>query len=173
MNAGRMFFVQLAMAFMPSTRLFWLKRSLLRFGGATVASNVRICSSARFQCGGHLSIGAGTWIGPEVFVVGGKADVAIGAEVDIGPRVTLVTGTHKISDRDRVAGPGFSEPILIGDGCWIGTGATILGGVHVGKRAIVAAGALVHRDVPHGAIVGGVPARPVSSLKRPSSQGAT
>lgn len=172
MKSGRMFIVQSAMGLMPSTRLFGLKRALLRFAGANVADDVRVCSSARFQSGGEVTIGAGTWIGPEVLVVGGEADVAIGMHVDIGPRVTLVTGTHEISADGRSAGPGYSKPIVLGDGCWIGAGAIVLGGVSVGERAIVAAGAVVHRDVPAGATVGGVPARMIENGAAPVREGA-
>jgi acetyltransferase-like isoleucine patch superfamily enzyme len=159
MNPSRMFFVQIAMSLMPNTRLFGLKRSLLRFAGAQVAADARVCSNARFQIAGNIDIGVGSWIGPEVFVVGGEADVKIGSSVDIGPRAMLVTGTHEVSQSGRVAGIGYSLPIVLADGCWIGAGATVLGGVRIGERAIVAAGAVVNRDVPADATVGGVPAR--------------
>ena len=159
MNASRMFFAQLVMHLMPSTRLFGVKRALLRFAGAGVAVDARVCSSARFQIGGNLKIGRRSWIGPEVLIVGGSADVTIGADVDIGPRAMIVAGTHKISQSGRVAGDGYSLPIRLDDGCWIGAGAIVMGGVRVGSRAVVAAGAVVREDVPAGAMVGGVPAR--------------
>lgn len=157
------------MGLLPETRLFAFKRMLLRLAGVSVAPKVRICSSARFQINGALVVGQDTWIGHEVLVVGGDADVTIGAQVDIGPRVTIVTGTHAIAREGRVAGEGRSAPVHLGDGCWVGAGALILGGVRVGERAIVAAGAMVNRDVPPGAVVGGVPARVIGKSTRLNS----
>lgn len=156
------------MGLCPPTRAFALKRSLLRWCGAEVGDNVRIVSSARFMLTGGLSVGDDTWIGHEVMIVGGDADVRIGARVDIAPRVTIATGTHAIGETcDRAAGPGRSHPVTIEDGVWIGAGATILGGVRVGAMSIVGACALVNRDVAPSNRVGGVPARPLARRGAP------
>jgi maltose O-acetyltransferase len=166
MNTRRLFVVQKIMDCLPSTRCFPVKRALLRWAGGVVGNGVGIVSSARFQLTGTLSIGNGTWIGHEVLIVGGEADVVIGSQVDLGPRVTLVTGTHDLWDEPgRAAGRGFSQPITIKDGAWIGAGATILGGVTVGERSMVAAGAVATHDVPADTVVGGVPARSLESAK--------
>lgn len=58
-----------------------------------------------------------------------------------------------------------SQPIKIDDGVWIGCRATVLGGVHIGEYAVIAAGSVVTNDVPAYAIVGGVPARVISVKK--------
>jgi acetyltransferase-like isoleucine patch superfamily enzyme len=103
-------------------------------------------------------VGEDTWIGHEVLIVA-SAPVVIGDHVDIAPRVFIGTGTHEIDPRgQRVAGAGRSFPIVIGRGAWIGASATILPGITIGEMAIVGAGAVVVRNVPAGAIVGGVPA---------------
>jgi len=92
---------------------------------------------------GGLRIGDDTFIGHQVLIVGGDADVNIGAKTDIGPRATIVTGSHRLLvDSDRAAGPGYSSPIAIEDGVWVGAASTILGGVTVG-RSMVTAGAVV------------------------------
>nr|MBF6618909.1 sugar O-acetyltransferase [Patulibacter sp.] len=57
-----------------------------------------------------------------------------------------------------------ADPIRIGPGVWIGAGATILGGVTVGRDAVVAAGAVVTKDVPEQTLVGGVPAVAIREL---------
>ena len=80
---------------MPATRFFKVKRGLLRWAGATIGSNVRIVSSAKFYLTGQLIIGDNTWIGHEVLVVGGDAPVCIGKNVDIAPRVNIITGGHQ------------------------------------------------------------------------------
>lgn len=147
-------------AVLPQTRFFGLKRWLLAAAGAHVGRDVRIVSSCRFYVGGGLTIGPGTWLGEDLLVTGGKADVTIGARCDIGPRVTLVTGSHRLwEDETRAAGSSFSAPIKIGDGVWIGAGVIVLGGVTVGDRAFLAAGAVVTTDVPADSMVGGSPAK--------------
>jgi acetyltransferase-like isoleucine patch superfamily enzyme len=153
--------MHLLMIFMPSTRCFSLKRALLRWAGANVGSTVRIVSSARFYLTGNLVIGADTWI----LIVGGDAEVVIGSKVDIAPRVTLVTGSHeKFTTSDRAAGRGYSLPITIENGVWLGASSTVLAGVTVGQCSVVAAGAVVSHDVPTGCLFGGVPAREISVL---------
>lgn len=166
MRPKRLYLVHFLMSLLPPTRAFALKALLLRWAGATVGRDVRIVSSARFYLTGNLLIGDDTWIGHEVLVVGGQADVRIGARVDIAPRVTLVTGTHEISsDSDRAAGRGTSHPIDIGDGVWIGAGSTILGGTRIGECGVVAAGAVVTRNTSSRSIVGGVPAKVLRPLQ--------
>ena len=59
------------------------------------------------------------------------------------------------------------EPVTIGDDVWIGFGACVLPGVSVGRGSIVAAGAVVTKDVPDWTIVGGVPAKVIGSRNRP------
>ena len=145
---------------LPPTHFFGLKRLLLRWAGVDVGENVRCVSSATFFLSGPLSIGRDTWIGHEVLVIGGDAPVSLGACCDIAPRVTFVSGSHHINpEGPHVAGDGYSLPISIGDGCWIGAGAMILGGTNIGERSIVAAGAVVKGDFPAGCLIGGVPAR--------------
>ncbi len=75
----------------------------------------------------------------------------------------LITGSHDPYDRDF---RGYNAPIVIHDHAWIATSATILAGVTVGEGAMVAAGAVVNRDVEAFTIVGGVPAKVIG--KRPT-----
>lgn len=152
---------------LPPSRCYTLKRTLLRWAGMRIGENVRIVSSARFMLGGPISIGQNTFIGDDFLVVGGSSVVDIGSNVDIAPRVTIVTGTHVIEpDGPHVAGEGYSLPVVIGDGCWICTGSTILGGTTIGPRSIVAAGAVVRGNFPEGCLIGGVPAVVIRSHLR-------
>ncbi len=164
MKASRLYVVNLAAALIPPTRLFWLKRALLRWAGASVGANVRIVSSARFHLTGKLSIGENSYLGEQLLIAGGDADVVIGRDVDIGPRVTIVTGTHVLfGEPNKAAGQSYSRAISIGDGAWIGCSATILGGSQIGERCMVAACALVKGSIPPSQVVGGIPA---TQLKR-------
>jgi maltose O-acetyltransferase len=92
------------------------------------------------------------------------AEITIGDQVGIGQQVMILTTTHEIGSATRRSLNRYRLPVTIGDGCWIGARATILPGVVVGAGSIVAAGALVNRDVPANALVAGVPARVVRFL---------
>lgn len=90
----------------------------------------------------------------------------IGDRVLIGPDVCICTGTHDIHPqvRQEAHGTSFALPITIETDCWIGARATILPGVRIGRGAIIAAGAVVTRDVEPGYIAGGVPAKAIRKI---------
>jgi acetyltransferase-like isoleucine patch superfamily enzyme len=91
-----------------------------------------------------------------------------------GHGVSLLTGTHDVAvlgaDRQRAI-PREGRDIVIGEGAWIASNATVIGPCRVGAHAVVAAGALVVEDVPERAIVAGVPARVVSQVDPKPSGG--
>jgi maltose O-acetyltransferase len=87
------------------------------------------------------------------------APITIGDEVMLAPGVHLYTATHPMDHEVRASGLELAKPITIGNRVWIGGRAVILPGVTIGDRAVIAAGAVVSRDVPAGAVVRGVPAR--------------
>ncbi|VWB97199.1 transferase [Burkholderia lata] len=116
----------------------------------------------------HATGGTGMKLGRNVFVnqnctfydLGG---LEIGDDVMIGPNVSLITSGHPVEPskrRDFVV----SKPIVIERNVWIGAGATIIGGVTVGENSVVAAGAVVTRDVPPNVLVGGNPAAIIRSI---------
>lgn len=101
-------------------------------------------------------------LGQRVFINHGCSFLDLGGitvedDVLIGPKVNLITENHPIDPAQRKSLD--LKSILIKRNAWIGAGATILPGVTVGEDAIVAAGAVVHKDVEAGTIVGGVPAK--------------
>jgi acetyltransferase-like isoleucine patch superfamily enzyme len=108
----------------------------------------------------ELTIEAGTWIGQAAFLhaAGG---IRIGADVGIGPKVSILTSTHEDPGRDRpiMSGTITTRPVVLEDGCDLGVGCIILPGVTVGRGAQVGAGAVVTGDVPAYAVVTGNPAR--------------
>lgn len=83
--------------------------------------------------------------------------ITIEDDVQIGPKVSLITENHPIDPSQRK----FLDlkPIVIKKNAWIGAGAIILPGVTIGENSVVAAGAVVNNDVPENTIVGGVPAK--------------
>ena len=88
--------------------------------------------------------------------------ITIEDDVQIGPSVNLTSENHPLDPRDRKT--VLLQPIVIKRNVWIGAGATILPGVTVGENAIVAAGAVVSRDVPPNTVVAGVPAKVVKTV---------
>jgi len=93
-----------------------------------------------------------------------SAKVTIGDNVMLGPSVTLATASHPLDPDERLLDLGIAQPITIDNNVWIGMGAQILPGVTIGKDAVIAAGAVVTRDVPPATLVAGVPASVIRSL---------
>lgn len=94
------------------------------------------------------------------------AMVKIGDWVAIAPEVLFITGNHKIRvlgkyilENEKIVGDELDEDILVEDDVWIGSRAVILKGVTIHKGAVIGAGAVVTKDVPPYAIVGGNPAK--------------
>jgi len=144
--------------FFPGVRFFQVDRpALLRvtFRGANTIGH-----STLFQGSGRIVFGKRSICGPHC-VFGSNESIEIGDDVLIAGSVNIRDSNHLFDRTDiPIVAQGIrSAPVRIGDGAWLAQGASILQGVTVGDHAIVAAGAVVNRDVPRGAIVGGVPAR--------------
>jgi acetyltransferase-like isoleucine patch superfamily enzyme len=115
----------------------------------------------------HTNFGRSIQLGKNIFInhacsfldIGG---ITIEDDVQIGPRVNLTSENHPLEPADRTT--LIPRPILIKRNAWIGAGATILPGVTIGENAIVAAGAVVSRNVPPSTIVAGIPAKVVKTL---------
>lgn len=107
----------------------------------TVGKRVFINASCHFQDQGGITIGDGA---------------------QIGHNVVLATLNHEQApERRSITTPG---PIVIGENVWIGSNAVVVPGVTIGDGAIVAAGAVVTKDVPPNTVVGGVPARIIKTI---------
>jgi maltose O-acetyltransferase len=113
---------------------------------------------------GRLRCGRQCWFNAGCFFDLG-ANITIGERVAIGHEVMILTGTHHVGDGLRRAGPFYAQPVRIGDGAWLGARSTILPGVTVGEGAVVAAGAVVTKDIAAHTLVGGVPARLIRVLQ--------
>lgn len=164
MNSKILQIVSKVIHILPATNCFAFKCTLYRLAGVKIGKNVRIYSSAKLIGSGYLEIGDNTWIGPEVMIISTQR-VVIGANCDIAPRVYIGDGTHKITPTEkRIAGIECCNPIIIGDGCWICTGAHILAGVNIGEKCIIAAGAVVTKSCNEHIMIAGIPARKVRSL---------
>ena len=135
---------------------------IINAGGKVFAENCQFYSGVRLEVGqdATIRIGNGTYLNRNTVVVAQKF-VDIGCDCRIAWDVVIM-------DSDLHAIPGQElecKPIIIEDNVWIGCRCIILKGVRIGTGAVIAAGAVVTKDVPPHTIVGGVPARILSEIK--------
>lgn len=123
--------------------------------------DVAVFTPIYINCGKHITIGKNVFINFDCtfLALGG---ITIEDDVLIGPKVSLITENHPLNPEERKGLTG--KPILIKKNAWIGANATILPGVTIGENAVVAAGAVVSKDVPDNTIVGGVPAKFIKNV---------
>ncbi|QFG69777.1 acyltransferase [Ornithinimicrobium pratense] len=145
-----------------------LRRTLAGPLLAHAGRDVNIESGAVFGSGRMISLGDRSGLGVDADIHG---PVSIGNDVMMGPRCTILTRNHHIGDVTRpmsTQGFGEYEPVVIEDDVWIGANVTIMPGVTVRTGSVLAAGAVVVRDVPPYTIVGGVPAVVLRDRRNPS-----
>ena len=136
----------------PPYRRFWLGRK------SVVESYCCINNAV-----GDVTIGDQTRIGIHCTVIG---PVCIGNNVNLAQGITVTALNHNFEDAlRRIDEQGIStKPVVIGDDVWIGANAVILPGVTIGRHVVVAAGAIVTKDVPPNSLVAGVPAKIIKDL---------
>ena len=112
---------------------------------------------------GDVVIGDHTRIGIHNTIIG---PVTIGNHVNLAQGITVTALNHNFDDTTkRIDEQGIAtKPVVISDDVWIGANAVILPGVTIGRHVVVAAGAVVTKDVPDNTIVGGVPAAIIKKL---------
>lgn len=148
---------------LSGTHFFKAKRILLNLAGIPVGVGSRVVGPVHIGTSASLRIGVSTWIGHDLFVEG-NGRVWIGDSVDIAPHAVFATGGHEIGDTIRRAGAGLTFDQKVCNGSWIGIRCTFVNGVTIGESSVVAAGAVVVRDVEQGTLVGGVPAHVIRRL---------
>jgi len=123
--------------------------------------SVTVFTPLYINYGKHITIGKNVFINFDCtfLALGG---ITIEDDVLIGPKVSLITENHPLNPKERKGLTG--KPILIKKNAWIGANATILPGVTIGENAVVAAGAVVSKDVPDNTIVGGIPAKFIKNV---------
>jgi len=136
----------------PPYRRFWLGRR------SVVESYCCINNAV-----GDVTIGDYTRIGIHCTVIG---PVCIGSHVNLAQGITVTALNHNFGDAARrIDEQGVStKPVVIGDDVWIGANAVILPGVTIGNHCVIAAGAVVTKDVPDYTLAGGVPAKIIKDL---------
>ena len=142
---------------------------MLRLSGVKCDPTARIVASAKIIYL-NVTIGHDTFIGHQVLISGSdKHNIYIGKNVDIAPRVCILSGSHVIDMiGSHSAGEGSGGDVIIEDGVWVGANSTILPGVTIGEKAIIGAGSLVNKDIPPYCIAVGNPCKPIKKWNNQS-----
>ena len=154
----KLFLIHLISLYVPSHTL---RNLVFVLSGVKMGSGSTIHMGCKFFDPRGVSIGSDTKIGEKAFL-DGRAPLFIGSHVDIASEVMIYNSKHDLEDPDFKA---IEAEVNIGDYVFIGPRAIILPGVRVGKGAVVAAGAVVTKDVADFSIVGGVPAEGIGERK--------
>ncbi len=131
-----------------------------------------VFSPLTLEYGKHIHLG-NCFINFDCMFLDG-AEIRIGDDTMVGPRVQFMASGHPVRYAERFARDpqngeitgawGISKPITIGEGCWIGAGAIILGGVTIGDRTTIGAGSVVTKSIPSDVLAVGNPCRVVKRL---------
>jgi putative colanic acid biosynthesis acetyltransferase WcaF len=158
--AGRLLWAACRPLFCLSPKQLWGWRCfLLRLFGAKVGRDVHILPSVRVFIPWNLEIGDWSSVGFDALIYN-LGPVKIGSKVTVSQRAHVCAGSHDFRDPTM---PLTKQPIDIGDEAWICADAFVGPGVSVGSRAVVAARAVVVKDVRDGEIVGGNPAKVIGN----------
>ena len=148
-------------------------------GGITVGNNFSLGRNSIIECTGvirelgeELIIGDNVGIAANAFIAM-RGKVEIGSNTIFGPGVSIHAENHNFSDVDKpIKLQGATRKgVKIGEDCWIGSKAVILDGVTIGSHSIIAAGAVVTKDIPEYCIAGGVPAKVIKMRKEEVKNG--
>lgn len=93
------------------------------------------------------------------------AKITIGNNCFIGPSCGFYTANHPLDPNKRNQGFEQALPIKVKDNCWIGANVSIMPGVTIGENSVIAAGAVVTKDVPDNCLVAGVPAKVIKFIE--------
>ena len=144
----------------------------LRRSFAACGENVTIGRRSEIAGAKNITMGHDVYLGPGATLLTTRARIVLGDYIMSGPNLTIITGDHRtdilnkpmvsLTEADKL--PENDQDVVIGNDVWMGSSVTLLKGVHVADHCVIAAGAVVTKDVePEFSIWGGVPARCIGS----------
>lgn len=108
--------------------------------------------------GHHVHFGSDIYVNSNLTLVD-DGHIYIGDKVMIGPNVTIATANHPIDPELRSRALQYNKDVWIGENAWIGAGAIIVPGVHIGRDTVIGAGSVVTKDIPDHVVAVGNPCR--------------
>jgi len=153
--------IQLSASLNASTSVGQIRDRLGEITGIQPDNSTTIFIPFHTNFGRFISIGKNVFINHDCSFLD-MGGITVEDDVFIGPKVNLITENHPLDPGTRKA--LICNPIVIKRNAWIGAAATILPGVTVGENAVVAAGAVVSKDVLANTVVGGVPAKFIKTI---------
>jgi maltose O-acetyltransferase len=160
----------LAMVFLAPIPIYVasrLRTQVFRMAGFKIGSGTLIFGSPVLTGMGkiqdHLAVGRDTLISWGCYL-DLQGTVTIGDRVGFSPQISVLTSSHSIGHPHNRVGNLEGLPVTIEDGVWLGARCIIMPGVTIHQGAVIAAGAVVTKDVPENTIVGGVPARVIRTI---------
>lgn len=153
--------IQLSAALNTSISVEQVRERLSEITGKEIDKSTMVFVPFYTNFGRHINLGKRVFINHacSFLDLGG---ITIEDDVMIGPKVNLITENHPLDPSNRKSLD--LKSILIKRNAWIGAAATILPGITIGENAVVAAGAVVNKDVPDNTVVAGVPAKIISTI---------
>ena len=140
-----------------------LRADLLKRLFGSSGENINIEPSFRCDYGYNIHVGENFFANFDCVFLD-VCEIRIGDNCLLAPGVHIYTATHPLHASDRNSGREYGKPVTIGKNVWIGGRAVINPGVKIGDNAVIASGAVVTRDVPANAVVGGNPARIIKMI---------
>ena len=138
-----------------------IRNILGQITGTVIDESVAVFPPVHINYGRHLSIGKNVFINFNCTFLG-LGGIVIEDDVLIGPDVKILSESHQLPPLERQSLiPG---KVRIEKNVWVGAGATILPGITIGENAVIAAGAVVTKDVPANTVVAGIPAKVIKSI---------
>jgi maltose O-acetyltransferase len=144
-----------------------LRSRLYRMAGMRIETPCKMWGPVTLRPIGSASnirIGRGTFVNTDTRFAA-RGGIAIGEDVAIGPRVCLETVDHGLVHMPGQGRGSVASPITIGDRVWLGAGVIVAPGVTIGHDSVIAAGAVVVRDVEPWSLCGGVPAKLIRTIE--------
>ena len=153
--------IKLSAALNTSTNVNQIRERLSEIIGNNIDESTTLFAPFHTNFGRFIQIGKNVFINHACTFLD-MGGITIEDDVQIGPKVNLITENHPLDPANRKA--LICKPIVIKRNAWIGAAATILPGVTIGENAVVASGAVVSKNVPDNMIVGGVPAKIIKTI---------
>lgn len=128
--------------------------------------NFQVALHAKLEHLSGIEVGKDVYIGHGSWISGLRGGLLLEDEVMLGPFVNMVSSNHTFLEGSARFGKGEGGRIEIGSGTWIASGVTVTAGVTVGRSCLLAAGAVVTKNIDKGSIAGGVPAKTIGKTSQ-------